>query len=114
MYRRRFLEPGCDHLLIKQVDLEDLHRLLESCKQNHCPTNPKGRVMNRAPPEPDDLMLGATRTRELVEVVFIMPTWQTDQLEQAAHRRGVTTGELFRRLIAEFLERESTGNQGAK
>jgi hypothetical protein len=65
--------------------------------------------MNRVPPESDEPVLEALRPRDVVEVDLLMPAWQTDRLEQAAHRRGLTIGELFRRLIAEFLERESRG-----
>lgn len=40
---------------------------------------------------------------EVVELHLLLPRWQADQLEAAASRRGMTTGQMLRRAIGELL-----------
>lgn len=40
---------------------------------------------------------------ELVELSVILPHWQMDALEVEARDRGVTTGQMLRRLIGEYF-----------
>ena len=40
---------------------------------------------------------------EMVELALLLPNWQLEELETAAHDHGLTTGQMIRRLIAAFL-----------
>jgi hypothetical protein len=40
---------------------------------------------------------------EMTELVLLLPGWQAAALERAAQQRGLTGGQLTRRLIATFL-----------
>jgi hypothetical protein len=39
----------------------------------------------------------------ILEVPLLMSDWQMAALERAAHRNGVTAGELLRHLLHDFL-----------
>ena len=39
----------------------------------------------------------------VVEIALLMPDWQAAALEEAAHRRGLTAGQMIRRLIEEYF-----------
>ena len=39
----------------------------------------------------------------VIEVPLLLPGWQARALEAAAHARGLTTGEMLRQLLREFL-----------
>ena len=41
--------------------------------------------------------------QEVVEVALLLPLWQAVELEAAASRRGMTTGQMLRRVIGELL-----------
>ncbi|MBM3981021.1 MAG: hypothetical protein FJ304_12185 [Planctomycetes bacterium] len=41
--------------------------------------------------------------QEVVELALLLPLWQAMQLEAAASRRGMTTGQMLRRVIGELL-----------
>ena len=41
--------------------------------------------------------------QEVVEVALLLPLWQAMELEAAASRRGMTTGQMVRRVIGELL-----------
>jgi hypothetical protein len=46
----------------------------------------------------------AARTdQEVVEFPLLLPLWQALELEAAARRRGMTTGQMIRRLLGEML-----------
>src|SRR5207248_11548896 len=46
----------------------------------------------------------AARTdQEVVELPLLLPRWQAVELEAAARRRGMTTGQMIRRVIGEML-----------
>jgi hypothetical protein len=52
---------------------------------------------------------GATRSdQEVVELALLLPLWQAMQLEAAASRRGMTTGQMLRRVIGELLAAQPT------
>jgi hypothetical protein len=57
--------------------------------------------MNR-PEGPTTLELGSD---EVIEVPLLLPGWQMSALEQAAHRRGLTAGEMVRSLLSDFFAR---------
>jgi hypothetical protein len=42
-------------------------------------------------------------TEEVVEIQLLLSGWQATAVELAAHERGLTTGELVRSLIREFV-----------
>jgi hypothetical protein len=39
----------------------------------------------------------------VVEIPILVPEWQAAALEDAAHDRGLTVGELMRHLLADFF-----------
>jgi hypothetical protein len=41
--------------------------------------------------------------QEVVELPLLLPRWQAMELEAAANRRGMTTGQMLRRVIGELL-----------
>ncbi len=41
---------------------------------------------------------------EMVEIALLLPVWQIDALESAAHSRGLTTGQMVRSLIGTFFD----------
>jgi hypothetical protein len=45
----------------------------------------------------------------VVEISLLLPDWQVFALETAASRRGLTTGEMVRSLVREFLNRRPAG-----
>ncbi|MFO0810879.1 MAG: hypothetical protein U0746_19800 [Gemmataceae bacterium] len=40
---------------------------------------------------------------EMVELSLLLPQWQVDALETAAHCRGLTAGQMLRRVINSYL-----------
>jgi hypothetical protein len=52
---------------------------------------------------PDERLIEATRSdQELVELALVLPRWQVDALAVAARGRGLTAGQLLRRLISGY------------
>lgn len=52
----------------------------------------------------DVISSDAARTdQEVVEFPLLLPRWQALELEAAASRRGMTTGQMIRRLLGEML-----------
>jgi hypothetical protein len=52
------------------------------------------------PPTPGD----SPRTDlEVVELPLLLPRWQAMALEAAARRRGMTTGQMLRRVITDLF-----------
>lgn len=45
----------------------------------------------------------ARSDQEVVELALLLPLWQAMELEAAASRRGMTTGQMLRRVIGELL-----------
>jgi hypothetical protein len=45
----------------------------------------------------------ARTDQEVVELPLLLPRWQAMELEAAASRRGMTTGQMLRRVIGELL-----------
>lgn len=46
----------------------------------------------------------ATRSdMEVVELPLLLPRWQAQALEAAATRRGMTTGQILRRVIGDLF-----------
>ena len=41
--------------------------------------------------------------QEVVEMLLLLPRWQAEELEAAARERGMTTGQMLRRMIREVL-----------
>lgn len=44
--------------------------------------------------------------QEVVELPLLLPRWQAVELEAVARRRGMTTGQLLRRLLGEMLAQQ--------
>ena len=42
---------------------------------------------------------------EMTELPVCLPTWQAAALEQAAHSRGLTAGQMLRGIVQEFFSR---------
>ena len=52
----------------------------------------------------DALSANAVRSdQEVVELALLLPLWQAMELEAVASRRGMTTGQMLRRVIGEML-----------
>jgi hypothetical protein len=51
---------------------------------------------------------------EVVEIPLLLPDWQVCALETAASRRGLTTGEMVRSLVREFLSRRPAAGTSAR
>jgi hypothetical protein len=52
----------------------------------------------------ETLVADVTRQdQEVVELPLLLPRWQAVELEAAARRRGMTTGQMLRRVIGEVL-----------
>jgi hypothetical protein len=49
----------------------------------------------------------ASLDHEMVEMALLLPSWQADELETAAHEQGLTAGELVRHLIRAFCRQQS-------
>jgi hypothetical protein len=41
--------------------------------------------------------------QEVIELPLLLPRWQAMELEAVASRRGMTTGQMIRRVIGEML-----------
>jgi hypothetical protein len=41
--------------------------------------------------------------QEVIELALLLPRWQALELEAVASRRGMTTGQMIRRVIGEML-----------
>jgi len=44
---------------------------------------------------------------EMIDLQLLLPRRRLEALEEAAFRRGLSTGELIRRVVSAFLARES-------
>ena len=45
----------------------------------------------------------------MVELPLLLPQWQVEALETAAHGQGLTAGQMLRRIIGEALTRRPPG-----
>jgi hypothetical protein len=48
---------------------------------------------------------------EVAELTLLLPRWQIVALESAATRRGLTTGQVLRRVIAELFQNQPTADR---
>ncbi|MGL6096487.1 MAG: hypothetical protein ACRC7O_11905 [Fimbriiglobus sp.] len=46
---------------------------------------------------------------EVVELPLLLPRWQAAVLEEAARTRGMTTGQMLRRVIADLFQNPPAG-----
>ena len=46
---------------------------------------------------------GARSDHEVVELPLLLPRWQAAALEAAARQRGMTTGQMLRRVIGDLF-----------
>jgi hypothetical protein len=61
----------------------------------------------------DAVSSDAARTdQEVVEFPLLLPLWQAVELEAAARRRGMTTGQMIRRMLGEMLASQPAGAPG--
>jgi len=37
---------------------------------------------------------------EVVELALLLPRWQAEALEEAAYKRGLTAGQMLRKLVS--------------
>jgi hypothetical protein len=40
---------------------------------------------------------------DVVEIPLLLPYWQVEALESAAHQQGLTAGEMIRQLLLDYL-----------
>lgn len=52
----------------------------------------------------------ARQDQEVVELPLLLPRWQALELEAVARERGMTTGQMLRRVIRELLADEPVGS----
>ena len=55
------------------------------------------------PPQPGATTEFTAIDREVVELALLLPRWQAVALENAAHQRGLTAGQMLRKLIGNSL-----------
>jgi hypothetical protein len=51
-------------------------------------------------------MPGLDGPTDVAEISLLVPGWQLAALENAARTRGLTSGQLVRRLVRDFIARE--------
>ncbi len=44
---------------------------------------------------------------DVVEIPLLLPYWQVEALESAAHQQGLTAGEMIRHLLQDYLARKA-------
>jgi len=44
---------------------------------------------------------------EIVELALLLPRWQAEALEAAAYNRGITAGQMLRKLVAMSLKAQA-------
>jgi hypothetical protein len=49
---------------------------------------------------------------EVIEIPLLLPRWQISALETAAHRHGLTAGEMVRSLLRDSIRRLSRTDPG--
>jgi len=49
--------------------------------------------------------------QEVGELHLLLPRYQADELEAVAHRRGMTTGQMLRRVIGEMLASQAVASR---
>jgi hypothetical protein len=47
---------------------------------------------------------------EVVELSLLLPRWQAEALEEAANNRGISAGQMLRRMIGTSLRDAALGN----
>ena len=47
--------------------------------------------------------MASRQDQEVVEMPLLLPRWQAEELELAARERGMTTGQMLRRVIHDIL-----------
>jgi hypothetical protein len=52
--------------------------------------------------------LGPEGPPDVAEISLLVPGWQLAALEDAARARGLTSGQLVRRLLRDFIDRHET------
>jgi hypothetical protein len=52
---------------------------------------------------------GGDQDLEVVELPLLLPRWQAVALEAAASRRGMTTGQMLRRVITDLFGTPGSG-----
>jgi hypothetical protein len=68
------------------------------------PSNTLSRTGDAVQPLFDAVSPNVARSdQEVVELALLLPLWQAMELEAAASRRGMTTGQMLRRVIGELL-----------
>ena len=45
---------------------------------------------------------------EMTELPLCLPSWQATALEEAAHSRGLTAGQMLRGIVQDFFSRFAT------
>lgn len=50
----------------------------------------------------------STPESEVVELVLLLPEWQMESLEAKANQRGMTVGQLLRRVLSEICPRHGS------
>jgi len=61
---------------------------------------------------PDVSRLDELPTSEVEEISLLLPGWQLAVLDSAARDRGLTSGQLVRRLLRDFIDRHEDDTVG--
>lgn len=51
--------------------------------------------------------------QEVVELQLLLPRWQAAALDAAARERGMTSGQILRRVIADLFSESAKGADGS-
>jgi hypothetical protein len=82
-------------------DLGLIERMQMPTRDHQEGNPPKERMHDAQATRPDDRP--CEWERAFTELTLLLPNWQLEGLERAASSRGVTTGQLLRRLIHNHL-----------
>lgn len=58
----------------------------------------------------DSSPLGPPSADDVIELPVLLPEWQVAALEEAARDRGMTVGQLLRKLFADLFPRPAASN----
>jgi hypothetical protein len=72
------------------------------------PPHTTPRIGDAVQPLFDQVSSDVTRQdQEVVELPLLLPRWQAVELEAAARRSGMTTGQMIRRVLGDMLASQS-------
>ncbi len=89
--------------MLSSVELMEYRSLARNVRGDK-PLSTPSKVGDAVQPLFDAVNPATARTdQEVVEVALLLPLWQAVELEAVASRRGMTTGQMLRRVIGDLL-----------